>query len=48
MSGNGGNYVFLVPERKLVAVITRTSYNQRDVHPQSQRIFGDYLLTAMP
>lgn len=48
MSGNGGNYVFMVPERKLVAVITRTSYNQRDVHPQSQRMFGDYLLTAMP
>nr|WP_295376833.1 serine hydrolase [Pseudoxanthomonas sp.] len=48
MSGNGGNYVFMVPERKLVAVITRTSYNQRDVHPQSQRMFGDYLLMAMP
>ena len=48
MSGNGGNYVFIVPEKKLVAVITRTSFNQRDVHPQSQRMFGDYLLTAMP
>ncbi|MCL6713910.1 beta-lactamase family protein [Pseudomonas sp. R2.Fl] len=48
MSGNGGNYVFIVPEKKLVAVITRTSFNQRDVHPQSQRMFGDYVLTAMP
>lgn len=48
MSGNGGNYVFIVPEQRLVAVITRTSYNQRNVHPQSQQMFGDYLLKAMP
>lgn len=48
MSGNGGNYVFIVPEKKLVAVITRSSYNQRNVHPQSQQMFGDYLLKAMP
>ncbi len=48
MSGNGGNYVFIVPEHRLVAVITRTSYNQRNVHPQSQQMFADYLLRAMP
>jgi CubicO group peptidase (beta-lactamase class C family) len=48
MSGNGGNYVFIVPERQLVAVITRTSFNQRNVHPQSQRMLGDYVLKAMP
>lgn len=48
MSGNGGNYVFIVPERQLVAVITRTSFNQRNVHPQSQQMFGDYVLKAMP
>ena len=48
MSGNGGNYVFMVPEKNLVAVITRTSYNQRGVHEQSQKMFGDYLLKAMP
>lgn len=48
MSGNGGNYVFIVPEKNLVAVITRTSYNQRGVHEQSQKMFGDYLLKAMP
>lgn len=47
MSGNGGNYVFIVPERQLVAVITRTS-NPRNVHPQSQQMFGDYVLKAMP
>lgn len=48
MSGNGGNYVIIVPERQLVAVITRTSFNQRNVHPQSQQMFGDYVLKAMP
>ncbi len=48
MSGNGGNYVFIVPGLRLVAVITRTSYNQRNVHPQSQKMFADYLLKAMP
>ncbi|MBL8255324.1 MAG: serine hydrolase [Pseudoxanthomonas mexicana] len=48
MSGNGGNYVFIVPERQLVAVITRTSFNQRNAHPQSQQMFGDYMLKAMP
>lgn len=48
MSGNGGNYVFIVPELQLVAVITRTSYNQRNVHPQSQAMFGEYLLRALP
>lgn len=48
MSGNGGNYVFVLPEEKLVAVVTRTSYNQRGVHQQTQKIFGDYILKAMP
>lgn len=48
MSGNGGNYVFIVPELRLVAVITRTAYNQRNVHPQSQQMVADYLLKAMP
>ena len=48
MSGNGGNYVFIAPDRQLVAVITRTSFNQRNVHPQSQQMFGDYVLKAMP
>jgi CubicO group peptidase (beta-lactamase class C family) len=47
MSGNGGNYVFVVPERQLVAVITSKAYNQRYAHPQSQEIFRDYVLKAM-
>jgi CubicO group peptidase (beta-lactamase class C family) len=48
MSGNGGNYVFVLPEENLVAVVTRTSYNQRGAHQQSQKIFSDYILKAMP
>ncbi|HEV7775861.1 MAG TPA: serine hydrolase [Luteibacter sp.] len=47
MSGNGGNYVFVVPERQLVAVITSKAYNQRYAHPQSQAIFRDYVLKSL-
>lgn len=48
MSGNGGNYVFAVPESQLVVVITRTRYNQRGMHAESQKLFADYVLSAMP
>jgi len=48
MAGNGGNYVFVLPAERLVAVITRTHYNQRDMHQQSHRLLGDYILKAMP
>lgn len=48
MSGNGGNYVFIVPELELVSVITSNAYNQRFAHPQSQEIFSDIVLKAMP
>ena len=48
MSGNGGNYVFVVPSERLVAVITRTRYNQRDMHSQSQKLMSDYILKALP
>ncbi|MET3928157.1 CubicO group peptidase (beta-lactamase class C family) [Lysobacter sp. OAE881] len=48
MSGNGGNYVFVVPSQRLAAVITRTRYNQRDMHAQSQRLMSDYILKALP
>jgi len=46
MSGNGGNYVFVVPSRRLVAVVTSTAYNQRYMHPQSQEILREYVLKA--
>lgn len=48
MSGNGGNYVFVMPSQHLVAVVTSKAYNQRYAHPQSQEIFRDYVLKALP
>ncbi len=48
MSGNGGNYVFVLPDRGLVAVITSQAYNQSYAHPQSQAIFRDVVLKALP
>ena len=48
MSGNGGNYVLVMPSQQLVAVITSTAYNQRNAHQQSQQIFRDYVLKALP
>ena len=48
MSGNGGNYVFILPERRLVAVVTSRAYNQRNAHAQSQELFRDFILAAMP
>lgn len=48
MAGNGGNYVFVLPGERLVVVVTRTHYNQRDMHAQSQRLLTDYVLRAMP
>lgn len=35
MSGNGGNHVLVLPALDAVAVVTRTHYNQRGMHPQS-------------
>jgi len=35
MSGNGGNHVLMLPALDAVAVLTRTAYNQRGMHPQS-------------
>lgn len=48
MSGNGGNYVFVLPERRLVAVVTSKAYGQRSAHAQSQALFGDLILAALP
>lgn len=48
MSGNGGNYVFVLPEERLVMVITRRAYNTPKMHPQSQALLADYVLKALP
>ncbi|UPG94659.1 serine hydrolase domain-containing protein [Luteibacter aegosomatissinici] len=48
MSGNGGNYVFVVPSRGVVAVITSQAFNERFAHPQSQGLFRDIVLKSLP
>ncbi|WAH64694.1 serine hydrolase domain-containing protein [Xanthomonas hortorum] len=48
MSGNGGNYVFVVPAERLVVVLTRSAYNTRQMHQQSHRLLTDYVLKALP
>lgn len=47
MAGNGGNYVFVVPELELVTVITRTAYGQGYAHPQSHQLFREQVLGAI-
>jgi CubicO group peptidase (beta-lactamase class C family) len=47
MSGNGGNYVFLLPDRRAVMVVTSRAYNRSYAHPQSQRILTEFLLPAL-
>jgi len=47
MSGNGGNYVFVLPDKRAVAVVTSQAYNRSFAHPQSRRILTDFLLPAL-
>jgi len=48
MAGNGGNYVFAVPDEQLVVVVTRTRFNQQGMHQETQRLMRDYVLMALP
>ena len=47
-SGNGGNYIFILPDEELVTVITSTAYNKSYAHPQSNEIYRDFVLKALP
>ncbi|MEM9303494.1 MAG: serine hydrolase [Pseudomonadota bacterium] len=45
-AGNGGNYLFVVPELQFTAVVQSSAYNRSYAHPQSQEILTKHLLPA--
>jgi CubicO group peptidase (beta-lactamase class C family) len=47
MSGNGGNAVVSVESQRMVAVVTRTHYNQRGMHEQTRRLLEDHVFAAL-
>lgn len=48
MSGNGGNAVVNVPLKSLVAVVTRTHYNQKRMHEETARLLEKHVFAALP
>ena len=48
MSGNGGNAVVSVPLKSLVAVVTRTHYNQKGMHEETARLLEQHVFAALP
>lgn len=47
MSGNGGNIVVNVPLKSLVAVVTRTHFNQRGMHDQTTRLLEQHVFATL-
>ena len=46
--GNGGQYIFVVPELELVTVITSGNYRGGlSATRQPQQLFRDYILTSV-
>lgn len=46
-SGNGGNYMFMIPELGAQVVITSIAYNTNYMHQQSQKILTDHVIPAL-
>ena len=46
-SGNGGNHLVIIPELRIVILITATAYNQAYAHVQAEEIIVNYLLPAI-
>ncbi len=46
-SGNGGNKIFLFPERRLVIVVTASAYGRPYMHSQVDEMLVQYLLPAL-
>ena len=47
MAGNGGNLVLSLPDRRAALVISRTRYNTRGMHQETQELVEKYLLPAL-
>lgn len=47
MTGNGGNKVVVLPDLKMVVVLTSTNYNTRGMHEQTEKLLTDYILAAL-
>ena len=47
MAGNGGNAVFLIPDKRAVVVITTTNYNERQPHALTFKLLTRDLLPAL-
>ena len=48
MSGNGGNVVLGAPLQSLVAVVTRTHYNQKDMHDETRKLLEQHVFATLP
>jgi hypothetical protein len=47
MAGNGGNAIVTFADLDAVVVITRTNFNQRGMHQQTQALLEDSILPAI-
>jgi CubicO group peptidase (beta-lactamase class C family) len=47
MTGNGGNKVVVLPDLKMVVVLTSTNYNARGMHEQTEKLLTEYILAAI-
>lgn len=47
MSGNGGNRVIMMPEQKLLIVLTKTDFNQRGAHQKSDKLIIEGVLKRL-
>ncbi len=47
MTGNGGNKVVVLPDLKMVVVLTSTNYNTPGMHKQTDTLLADHILAAV-
>ena len=46
-SGNGGNKIYIVPDRHLVVAISSSNYGRPGMHQQSLRILTEFVLDGI-